>query len=151
MQVKLDENLPTQLKYLFTDFGHDAVTVLDVSARDISRTLPKLDPCGFTGTLIRVRLKYGLSIDRREKRRLRQPWAGLTVTMLPDTVEALADSLTQNPSISETTTTTEDYLPRSQAERNRLGGEQPPGLRLHAGGRRRRLGLREIAAKGGSR
>ena len=29
MRVKLDENLPIQLKRLFTDSGHDAVTVLD--------------------------------------------------------------------------------------------------------------------------
>lgn len=29
MRVKLDENLPLQLKHLFTDSGHDAVTVLD--------------------------------------------------------------------------------------------------------------------------
>ena len=29
MRVKLDENLPIQLKSLFTEFGHDASTVLD--------------------------------------------------------------------------------------------------------------------------
>ena len=29
MRVKLDENLPIQLKRLFTESGHDAVTVLD--------------------------------------------------------------------------------------------------------------------------
>ena len=29
MRVKLDENLPVQLKRLFTNSGHDAVTVLD--------------------------------------------------------------------------------------------------------------------------
>ena len=29
MRIKLDENLPLQLKHLFTESGHDAVTVLD--------------------------------------------------------------------------------------------------------------------------
>ena len=29
MRVKLDENLPTELKRLFIDSGHDADTVLD--------------------------------------------------------------------------------------------------------------------------
>lgn len=29
MRVKLDENLPVQLKRLFSQFGHDAATVLD--------------------------------------------------------------------------------------------------------------------------
>ena len=29
MRFKLDENLPLQLKRLFTESGHDAVTVLD--------------------------------------------------------------------------------------------------------------------------
>ena len=29
MRFKLDENLPLQLERLFTEFGHDAVTVLD--------------------------------------------------------------------------------------------------------------------------
>ncbi len=29
MRVKLDENLPLQLRRLFTDSGHDAATVLD--------------------------------------------------------------------------------------------------------------------------
>ena len=29
MQVKLDENLPIQLKRLFTESGHDAATVVD--------------------------------------------------------------------------------------------------------------------------
>ena len=29
MRFKLDENLPLQLKWLFTESGHDAVTVLD--------------------------------------------------------------------------------------------------------------------------
>ena len=29
MRVKLDENLPIQLKHLFTESGHDAVTVLE--------------------------------------------------------------------------------------------------------------------------
>ncbi len=30
MRVKLDENLPVQLKDLFTEAGHDAATVVDV-------------------------------------------------------------------------------------------------------------------------
>ncbi len=29
MRVKLDENLPIQLKHLFTESGHDAATVVD--------------------------------------------------------------------------------------------------------------------------
>ena len=29
MRVKLDENLPIQLKRLFTESGHDAATVVD--------------------------------------------------------------------------------------------------------------------------
>ena len=29
MRVKLDENLPVQLKHLFTESGHDNVTILD--------------------------------------------------------------------------------------------------------------------------
>ena len=29
MRVKIDENLPVQLKRLFTESGHDAATVLD--------------------------------------------------------------------------------------------------------------------------
>ena len=29
MRFKLDENLPLELKRLFTESGHDAVTVLD--------------------------------------------------------------------------------------------------------------------------
>ena len=38
MRVKLDENLPLELKNLFADSGHDAVTVLDQGiggARDV--------------------------------------------------------------------------------------------------------------------
>ena len=30
MRVKLDENLPAQLRDLFTEAGHDAATVVDV-------------------------------------------------------------------------------------------------------------------------
>ena len=37
MRVKLGENLPIQLKRLFTESGHDAATVVDEGLR----------PCGF--------------------------------------------------------------------------------------------------------
>ena len=48
MRVKLDENLPIQLKRLFTDSGHDAVTVLDegMGGARLIETLAKSFPGG---------------------------------------------------------------------------------------------------------
>ena len=47
----------------------------------------------FAKTVILVKLKYGLSIDHKEKEAQNRALNGRTVTMLPDSVEALADSL----------------------------------------------------------
>ena len=46
-------------------------------------------PRHFAKTVMLVKLKYGLTIDRREKKALDRALNGRTVTALPDSVESL--------------------------------------------------------------
>ena len=59
------------------------------SGKDAGEWMPRLKPHEFAKTVILVKLKYGLSIDRREKAALDRALNGRTVTALPDSVEAL--------------------------------------------------------------
>ena len=63
------------------------------SGKDAGEWMPRLDPHEFAKTVIVVKLKYGLSIDRREKAALDRALNGRTVTARPDSVETLTDSL----------------------------------------------------------
>ena len=49
----------------------------------------RLDPHEFAKTVILVKLKYGLTIDRREKKALDRALNGHTVKAVADSVEAL--------------------------------------------------------------
>ena len=51
--------------------------------KDAGEWMPQLDPRGFSETVIRVKLKYGLTIDRREKKALEAALEGRTVRVLP--------------------------------------------------------------------
>lgn len=51
--------------------------------KDAGEWMPQLDPRGFAKTVIRVKLKYGLTIDRREKKALEAALEGRTVRVLP--------------------------------------------------------------------
>ena len=59
------------------------------SGKDAGEWMPRLDPYEFAKTVILVKLKYGLSIDRREKKALDRALNGRTVSGLPDSVESL--------------------------------------------------------------
>ncbi len=61
--------------------------------KDAGEWMPRLDPHEFAKTVILVKLKYGLTIDWREKKALERALEGLTVRAVADSVEALADSL----------------------------------------------------------
>ena len=52
--------------------------------KDAGEWMPRLDRKGFAKTVIRVKLKYGLSIDRREKAALAKALAGDTLAVLAD-------------------------------------------------------------------
>ena len=71
--------------------------------------MPRIDPRGFAETVIRVKRKYGLSIDRRERKALEMALAGDTLTVLTDSLEVQADVSTEGepPSICGTTTGTD--------------------------------------------
>ena len=49
-------------------------------ARDAGEWMPRIDPRGFAETVIQVKLKYGLSIDRRERAALERALDGHRVT-----------------------------------------------------------------------
>ena len=59
------------------------------SGKDAGEWMPRLKPHEFAKTVILVKLKYGLSIDRREKKALDRALNGRTVSGLPDSVKAL--------------------------------------------------------------
>lgn len=59
------------------------------SGKDAGEWLPKLNPHEFAKTVILVKLKYGLSIDRREKIALDRALNGRVVTAPSDSGEAL--------------------------------------------------------------
>ncbi len=46
------------------------------SAKDAAEWLPKRSQCWFVGTVIRVKAKYGLSVDAREKAALARVYSG---------------------------------------------------------------------------
>ena len=54
--------------------------------------MPKIDPRGFAETVIRVKLKYGLSIDETERKALEMALSVDTLTVFPDSLEGLANS-----------------------------------------------------------
>ena len=58
------------------------------SGKDAGEWMPRLKPHEFAKTVILVKLKYGLSIDRREKAALDRALNGRTVTTAADSVEA---------------------------------------------------------------
>ena len=59
------------------------------SGKDAGEWMPRLDPHEFAKTVILVKLKYGLTIDRREKKALDRALNGHTVKAVADSVEAL--------------------------------------------------------------
>ena len=59
------------------------------SGKDAGEWMPRLHPHEFAKTVILVKLKYGLSIDRREKAALDRALNGRTVKAVTDFVEAL--------------------------------------------------------------
>ena len=60
--------------------------------RDAGEWMPRIDPRGFAETVIQVKLKYGLSIDRRERAALERALDGHRV-MPPESMEDLAELL----------------------------------------------------------
>ena len=108
------------------------------SGKDAGEWMPRLDPHEFAKTVILVKLKYGLSIDRREKAALDRALNGRTVTALPDSVEALDGHPLE---LWDDNSNGADHLCRGPEARDRPGATQAPGLRLHAGRGRRRLGM----------
>ena len=59
------------------------------SGKDAGEWMPRLKPHEFAKTVILVKLKYGLSIDRREKAALDRALNGRTVTAAADSVDTL--------------------------------------------------------------
>ena len=70
--------------------------------KDAGEWMPKIDPREFPKTVILVKLKYGLTINRREKKALDKALNGHTVKSVADSVEAWKDT----PSTCGTTTAT---------------------------------------------
>ncbi len=60
------------------------------SGKDAGEWMPQIDPRGFAETVIQVKLKYGLSIDRRERAALERALDGHRVAP-PDSVGVLAE------------------------------------------------------------
>ena len=106
--------------------------------KDAGEWMPRLQPHEFAKTVILVKLKYGLSIDRREKKALEAALEGRVVTALPDSMKTLKGHPLESVGRQRERT---NHLRRGDKARDRSGPEKPPGLRLHAGRRRRRLGL----------
>ena len=70
MRVKLDENLPIQLKRLFTESGHDAATVVD---EGLGRAAPSTVPICFCKMVARRR---GVRDEPRRRSATEDPqWA----------------------------------------------------------------------------
>ena len=70
-----------------------AVNRYQKSGKDAGEWMPKIDPRGFAETVIRVKQKYGLSIDQRERKALEMALAGGSLTVLPDSLEGQTDPL----------------------------------------------------------
>ena len=60
--------------------------------KDAGEWMPRIDPRGFAETVIQVKLKYGLSIDRRERAALERALDGHRVTP-PESMGDLAELL----------------------------------------------------------
>ena len=103
--------------------------------------MPRLKPHEFAKTVILVKLKYGLTIDRREKKALDRALNGRTSDgCYLISVEALKR---EHPlELWDDNRNGQDHLCRSPKARDRPGAPHSPSVRLHAGRRRRRLGLR---------
>ncbi len=69
-----------------------AVNRYQKGGKDAGEWISKIDPRGFAETIIRVKLKYGLSIDETERDALEKALAGDSLTVLPDSLDALATS-----------------------------------------------------------
>ena len=69
-----------------------AVNRYQKGGKDAGEWMPKINPRGFAETIIRVKLKYGLSIDETERKALEEALAGDSLIVLPDSLEGLADS-----------------------------------------------------------
>ena len=99
------------------------------SGKDAAEWMPKLKPHEFAKTVILVKLKYGLSIDRKKK----QAPEGRTVRMLPDWVQGLADPLTHPLELWDDNgkgqiTCAEATRHGIAKARDRSGAPQTPGL-----------------------
>ncbi len=70
-----------------------AVNRYQKGAKDAGEWMPRIDPRGFAETVIKVKQKYGLTIDHRERKALEMALAGGTLTVLPDSLEVPAESL----------------------------------------------------------
>ena len=109
------------------------------SGKDAGEWLPKLNPHEFAKTVILVKLKYGLSIDRREKIALDRALNGRIVTASSDSVEALK----KHP-LDLWDDNRNGQITCAEAERHGIapGPSQASGLQVHEGRGRGRLGLR---------
>ena len=72
-----------------------AVNRYQKGGRDAGEWMPKIDPRGFAETVIRVKLKYGLSIDDTERKALENALSGDTLTVFSDSLEALSNALVE--------------------------------------------------------
>ena len=70
-----------------------AVNRYQKKGKDAGEWMPRIDPRGFAETVIKVKRKYGLSIDRRERKALERALAGGSLTVLSDTLEGQGESL----------------------------------------------------------
>ena len=61
--------------------------------KDAAEWMPRIDPRGFAETVIKVKRKYGLSIDQRERKALEMALAGGSLTVLSNSPEFQAESL----------------------------------------------------------
>ena len=70
-----------------------AVNRYQKGAKDAGEWMPQIDPRAFAETVIRVKRKYGLSIDPRERKALEKALAGGTLPVPTDSLEVQADLL----------------------------------------------------------
>ena len=69
-----------------------AVNRYQKAGKDAGEWMPKIDPRGFAETIIRVKLKYALSIDETERKALEKALSRDTLTVFPDSLEALENT-----------------------------------------------------------
>ena len=126
-----------------------AVNRYQKSGKDAGEWMPRIDPRGFAETVIKVKRKYGLSIDRRERKALEMALAGDTLTVLADSLEVQVDVLPKENPLDLWDDNGNGQITCAEAGRGEgTGSPRCPavsaGVRLHAGRGRRRLGLPRV-------